>query len=144
MYRAMVVTTFCMTLIAHPPGSEGVGSHYENVRGSGLPESSRTIQSEQLAKHADDRSSRQFDLEVVVGKRACAGELGVDGKSQLLQGRGRLPQMAFRFEGAPRLVSDATEGEAHILDASILRRHCGRDAHKRERVARTVPHLPVA
>src|ERR1700722_10187242 len=73
-----------------------------------------------LAERTTDRPPRQLDLEVVVAEAARAAEQGVCGTGEILRRRRPALELAFGLAVAPRLVGDAAERDAGLLDGGAV------------------------
>ena len=107
-------------------------------------DSSRTSLAGQLAQHADDRSFRQLDLEIVVSEAPCAGEFGfrrpaVASRWSLSRPRAPAP-LRTRRHGLCATPPSASR-TCVITPRSVS--HRGRDADQRERIAGSITHLSI-
>src|SRR4029077_1179375 len=87
-----------------------------------------------LRQRAQDGAPRQLDLEVVVAEAARAAQHGLGRTQEALPRRRRSGKPRLGFTIAPRLVRDAAEREARLLDRAALDIEADRDRYEGERI----------
>ena len=87
-----------------------------------------------LRQRANNAASRQLDLEVVVSKTARISQHGLGRPHEGLARRRRPGELCFGVLVAPRLVRDAAEREARLLDRAAFDIEADRDRYEGERI----------
>ena len=97
-----------------------------------------------LRQRANDGAAREIDLEGVVLEALGVAQQDVRGAARNVASFGRLPaQRRFGRRVAPRLVRDAAERQARLLDRVAFELERGRDGHQRERIGEAVADLEI-
>src|SRR6266542_6023301 len=86
-----------------------------------------------LCEGAQDGTARQLDLEIVVAETACALQQHLGRVRKSLAVRRLAGELRFRLAAAPRLVGDAAERDARLLDVVAIKLEADRDGDQRER-----------
>ena len=93
---------------------------------------------------ADDGAARQLDLEGVVLVAFGVAQQEVGGVRESACARALAAQRRFGRRIAPRLVRDAAERQARLLDRAAFKFQRGRDRYQRERIGQPVADLQVS
>src|SRR6516165_1649202 len=96
-----------------------------------------------LGQRTQDATPRQLDLEVVVAEAVRVSQHGLSCTQEIFARGRRSVELRYGLTVAQRLVRDAAERQARLLDRVALDLEADRDGYQGERIRQAIADLQI-